>query len=903
MSSVDKIKWAMSLRDPQYEALKCFDNISSKIEYKTASKSEAEKAASENCQEPHKIVVDKEFDFPSFCFDMTTGIGKTRLMGACIYYLYKTKGYKHFFVLCPGNTIYDKMRRETVPGHPKYMFKGLEAEMGRPKVYDGENYLSYPVRYVQNELQIEKTSEIQLFIFNISKIFTRGDLEFKFHKFNENLGGSFADVLRSFDDLVFCMDEAHRYYAPASKTAINYLNPVLGLEFTATPKSTNKNIIFHYGLEEGAGKFLKIPVVMGRTNTAGYSEDDIEEMKLKDGIKLHERRKAIVYKYCIDNGLEQVKPIVLVACKDTTHAKKIKEKIDSDAFFGGRYVGKVIEIDSSTRGEETEENIQKLLTIEQNTNPVEIVLHVYKLKEGWDVNNLFTIIPLNAAKSDILALQTIGRGLRLPFGEITHVEEIDTLDIVAHDHYREIIDDIKDNPVFKKRNLDDEDIPETEAVKVEAVVQDQQISIFDDMFKDANVKSFQEIDTNKDIDNLYEAYQKAYVKKAAPKKKDSKPDGQITIFDLFGSGDDTNSVDTGSKEEQAPTDTTVSQDNIDITVELNEPSKSNVPELYVKEIFKQKVEEFKKVAISVPKISISYSSSIEFKSFTVKRNVMDFDVAASKIERYDAVNNRLLQTLDADPLMVDDSENTLACSLLESIPEFSYDDADLILDVVEQYLRLIDGDDETKKRIIRRYATVIVEDLQQQIYASKEEHTEFIYNVQQDLIVFGSFAKTKLKHVYGKLGYKKEVADKKNIKNYLFEGYRKSYYPVNSFDSDDERRFAVVLEDDEDVVRFIKPPLNQLGLFYRAGKQYNPDFLVETKNCKYMVEVKAANQVNNEDVQEKARAGVKWCECASKVDADGKEWKYRLVSGEDIIIGNTLKYILGLAVEVKNIDK
>lgn len=331
-----------------------------------------------------------------------------------------------------------------------------------------------------------------------------------------------------------------------------------------------------------------------------------------------------------------------------------------------------------------------------------------------------TIIPLNAAKSDILALQTIGRGLRLPFGEITHVEEIDTLDIVAHDHYREIIDDIKDNPVFKRRNLDDEDIPETEVAKVEAVVQDQQISIFDDMFKDANVKSFQEIDTNKDIDNLYEAYQKAYVKKAAPKKKDSKPDGQITIFDLFGSGDDTNSVDTGSKEEQAPTDTTVSQDNIDITIELNEPSKSNVPELYVKEIFKQKVEEFKKVAISVPKISISYSSSVEFKPFTVKRNVLDFDVAASKIERYDAVNNRLLQTLDADPLMVDDPENTLACSLLESIPEFSYDDADLILDVVEQYLRLIDGDDETKKRIIRRYATVIVEDLRQQIYASKE---------------------------------------------------------------------------------------------------------------------------------------------------------------------------------------
>ena len=277
---------------------------------------------------------------------------------------------------------------------------------------------------------------------------------------------------------------------------------------------------------------------------------------------------------------------------------------------------------------------------------------------------------------------------------------------------------------------------------------------------------------------------------------------------------------------------------------------------------------------------------------------MDFDVAASKIERYDAVNNRLLQTLDADPLMVDDPENTLACSLLETIPEFSYDDADLILDVVEQYLRLIDGDEETKRKIIRRYATVIVEDLRQQIYASKEEHTEFIYNVQQDLIVFGSFAKTKLKHVDGKLGYKKEIADKKNIKNYLFEGYRKSYYPVNSFDSDDERRFAVVLEDDEGVVRFIKPPLNQLGLFYRAGKQYNPDFLVETADKKYMIEVKAANQTDNEDVQEKAKAAIKWCECASQVDADGKTWEYRLVPGDKIIVGNTFKYIIGMAIPV-----
>ena len=173
--------------------------------------------------------------------------------------------------------------------------------MGRPKVYDGENYLSYPVKYEQGEIIFEKTSEIQLFIFNIGKIFTRGDVNFKFHDFNENLGGSFADVLKNSDDLVIFMDEAHRYYAPASMKAIDYLNPVLGLEFTATPKDSNKNIIYRYDLAKGAGKYLKIPVVMGRTNTAGYSADDIEEMKLKDGIKLHERRKAVVLYLSTEN--------------------------------------------------------------------------------------------------------------------------------------------------------------------------------------------------------------------------------------------------------------------------------------------------------------------------------------------------------------------------------------------------------------------------------------------------------------------------------------------------------------------------------------------------------------------------------------------------------------------------
>ena len=143
---VNEIGYAMSLRAPQKEALSYLDAISSHCDYQKNSKAEIETMASEYCEKQRKIKVDDKLDFPSFCYAMATGIGKTRLMGACIYYLHKVKGYKHFFILAPGNTIYEKLRKESCPSHPKYFFKGLEAEMGKPRIFDGENYTSYKDR-------------------------------------------------------------------------------------------------------------------------------------------------------------------------------------------------------------------------------------------------------------------------------------------------------------------------------------------------------------------------------------------------------------------------------------------------------------------------------------------------------------------------------------------------------------------------------------------------------------------------------------------------------------------------------------------------------------------------------------------------------------------------------------
>ena len=171
-----------------------------------------------------------------------------------------------------------------------------------------------------------------------------------------------------------------------------------------------------------------------------------------------------------------------------------------------------------------------------------------------------------------------------------------------------------------------------------------------------------------------------------------------------------------------------------------------------------------------------------------------------------------------------------------------------------------------------------------------------IHIVQKDLILFKKFVKNVKKD--GRVRFDRPFTDKANIKKYLFTGYTKGYYTENAFDSDPERLFSIILEEDPAVIRWIKPPLNQLGLFWQAGQQYNPDFLVETADTKYMVEVKATNEVTSDEVVAKAREGMKWCRFASTADPDHKPWQYRLVIDANIKPGNSCKYTLGTACEI-----
>src|SRR5262247_2710434 len=153
------------------------------------------------------------------------------------------------------------------------------------------------------------------------------------------------------------MDESHRYRASAGVRAINELKPVLGLELTATPYVETsrgpvdfRNVILNYRLASAmADGFVKEPAVVTRKNfnPAGMSAEEIERLKLEDGVRLHESVKVELETYARTSDNPIVKPFLLVIARDTSHAAQLLKFIQAEAFFEGRYKDKVIQVDSS----------------------------------------------------------------------------------------------------------------------------------------------------------------------------------------------------------------------------------------------------------------------------------------------------------------------------------------------------------------------------------------------------------------------------------------------------------------------------------------------------------------------------------------------------------------------------
>lgn len=134
------------------------------------------------------------------------------------------------------------------------------------------------------------------------------------------------------------------------------------------------------------------------------------------------------------------------------------------------------------------------------------------------------------------------------------------------------------------------------------------------------------------------------------------------------------------------------------------------------------------------------------------------------------------------------------------------------------------------------------------------------------------------------------------VRSKVFGGFKKACHTLYKFDCNTERIFAVVLETDKIVLKWMRPSPKQFNIYYGPGgcSRYEPDFIVETADQIFMVETKASNELKDPAVIEKAKAAQAYCQAASKWNADheGKPWSYVLISHDEVRINSSFNFLI-----------
>jgi len=862
--NVNAIANRLSLRQPQRDSLEILARVCEIIELE---KNADPAKALATVQSEFPTVTDFDRDFPSLCFALATGVGKTRLMGAFISYLFKAEGVRHFFVLAPNLTIYSKLIADFTVGSPKYVFQGIADFVTKPpEIITSDNYESG--RGVRGKTLFEDDG-VHINIFNVSKITSietpKGAAKTnvpRFRRFRECIGESYFEYLAKLDDLVLLMDESHRYRASAGIKAINELRPILGLELTATPQVEKgnaadpfKNVIFSYplckALDDG---FVKEPAVATRENfnVGNYDDDALERLKLEDGILVHEETKLQLDVYARENGQRRVKPFMLIVAKDTDHANALLQTIEKEDFFEGRYKGRTITVHSNLKGEEKEETVQQLLYVEDPDNPTEIVIHVNMLKEGWDVTNLYTIVPLRAANSRTLVEQSIGRGLRLPFGKRTNNAAVDRLTIVSHDRFQEIIDEAnRPDSIIRTGVIIGKDIPDkkSQLVIVESKIEEHITG------KSGGDKSEQK--------NLFE---KPAEQKAA----------QVALEVIKQYERLPRSTDLKTPE--------IQKEMIEKVAAAIKPLQPALPgmaeEVDVAKIVQKTTDLFIDMSIDIPKIVVLPSGD-------VKCGFQDFDMDTKNIRLQPVDEAILIQQLhDHERYRLRTGEVVAESRLEDYLVRglIDFDDIDYtehstliykLAGQVVQHLQSYLKNEQDVLNVLQAHNQNLVRAIHTQMEEHyKEEATAYEAKITKGFRTMrpNNFTAPADEPVRN---FRNPVDEKKLIRGMLFGGFKKCLYRLQKFDSDTERRFSVILENDGDVMKWVKPAKTDFQINYSNDDNYEPDFVVETSKTKYLCEPKAEGEMNDPIVTAKAEAARIWCKHATA--HGGKPWVYLLI--------------------------
>lgn len=808
------------------------EEVSARIDLRAPNKEALDSIAFELSQH---YAVDAKLTPFECVIDSATGVGKTYILVGAIEYL-AAQGLRNFVVIAPGSTIRDKTIAHFTPGDRKSLLAGMES---RPYLVTADNFDSGATRAV-----LDDDSRVKVYVFTVQSLTAPTTKQGrKTREFQEGLGAGFYQHLSGLDDLVVIADEHHCYFGPAFSKAINDLNPyaIVGLTATPDPKTPDDAIIYRYPLAAAiADRWVKTPVIVAR-------RDDRMDVvtKLADGVTLLGYKAGAAEAYCTEQGLPRLNPVMLIVAQNTAEADEYADILRSEEFDSGRWADSILVVHSNLKGDEKEKALAALEAVEDPDSPVRIIISVGMLKEGWDVKNVYVIAAMRALVSKVLTEQTLGRGLRLPFGRYTDVELLDTLEVLAHERYETLL---KNAGVLNEQFIDR---------RTRAVLRKNAAG------QVVAVTETQEVQTPIIGPTGNPGAGPLTLVGAAEPAQAAAEEGAVAVESL-------------ETRQQSMSQQQATQDVLQSYAPLPDMPAIEVPVLKMTSVETRfglsditDLDPFRRLGRQ-----IAADPETELRRIRVSARVVTGPDGLRRTELVTSSTADKLQAFTTLYPLIDLRKNLVDALLTAPVVPKRKDQvygANAIVDA------LLEGVGSDAEKVLSAYGDRAAARL---VKLVTDEHRKFLaaprYEELVELTKLGRVRESKRKVILDRTGpFSRSMA---------YNSFKRSLYGVDWFDSAPERAVANIVDDSDAIACWVRLQVGEMPILWRSdGREYNADMVVvESTGEHWVVEIKSDKDAPTTDVQAKRVAAQRWVNHVNAGGTTTAKWQYLLVTETDI---------------------
>ena len=404
-----------------------------------------------------------EDDFARYAVKMATGSGKTKVMALAIAWQYFNSAFGEgeeyantFLLIAPNIIVLERLKLDFIDGSVFQKDPIIPSDF--KMMWDFDVYVRGDGERTQ--------SEGSLYLTNIQQLYEREE-ETKASNPVEDLLGSLPPAnlqpMEKFIERIIrrgnCLvinDEAHHTNDDAvvwNETISNLYEKLGGrglsaeLDFSATPRQPDGTLfswtIYDYPLKQAIiDNIVKRPL-------KGIPHGITEINSDKASVRFEAYLVAAIERWL--EYVEQLKdlkkkPLLFLMLGNTTEADDVAiwMRTKYPSYFEG---DKLLIIHTKTNGEITQKDLEiarvAAREVDNDSSPINCIVSVLMLREGWDVNNVTVVAGLRAysSRANILPEQAIGRGLRKMFRSLGDYKE--NVDIIGNSNFMQIVEDLE----------------------------------------------------------------------------------------------------------------------------------------------------------------------------------------------------------------------------------------------------------------------------------------------------------------------------------------------------------------------------------------------------------------------------------------------------------------------------